>query len=362
MKLNTRQKLVLTSVVVAMVLVTIAILTTLVVGRSVAIDRLLLKAIYRRLPSVFLILAAILSFAIGFARLLTKSRAEKAITVTVGNNSMTLSSGLFGVLLGIALIVYMDWSWNGRNSMSAIPGVLPGDLSEVGNDVEEIRPKYVTDAQWTLHKGVTAYGSGDYDKALCTLQTIETKEEYISGTALFYENMCRFRVLLYRRQNFLTLDSTALHDLQDGWERFEATFPKHRLFADALYWKGQSFLTFTTEAPRALALFERVVQDYSYSRWVEGALYYSALLLHRREDPDSKQKAVDRMNELRIEHPDKLIRVVEDWQDIPACERAGEALHVWQTEEALAQGKGQKPSVLNPIGGRLPEPSTSTSH
>jgi len=291
------------------------------------------------LSAIVLFLAGIASIATGIVLMARKQQNWPAVSLSYKDKTVHLPLGLFAIIAGIGIFMYLHWSGRGRSATSGMAWIararstaeeyVPDDYVEYGEPYTPTKPKYVTPAEWCLYRGRRAYGWGDFEKATRILDSVDTENPHIAGLADFYECMCNFRILYYRKRHFLGIDSAELAQLSARWSRFEETHQRHRSLPDAIYWRAQTEMYLRGNDSTALGLFERVIDKYPYSTWVEGALYYSSLILHGSNDTKSRQEAVRRMKSLRLERNDEWLRLVEVWEDVYAGPRADEIMTAW---------------------------------
>jgi len=188
-------------------------------------------------------------------------------------------------------------------------------LEEKPESAQIIKPRFVSEDEWNCSRGILAYNERNYDKALQIFGQIRD----LSGPSYvrwkFYEAMCFFRKEQYQKIVMLNEPDTKI--IESAILRLRTIvqkYPDDVLFSDAKYWYGQCLRFLKNDDETAFNIFQELLNEYpndSNFKWTEGCMYYSAVILLKRGDCESRQKAILVLRELLEKCKNNSIQLVE---------------------------------------------------
>jgi hypothetical protein len=190
-----------------------------------------------------------------------------------------------------------------------------------------------------LNKAEALYDEGEYEECITLLGTIPTNNDTVLEKVLYYSIMSRYRNMEIRVRRYETIPADEANDLELRFSRFLKERQESTKFCTIHYWFGQFYLQICNKRDTALLVFDDIVTNYIYSDWLQGSLYYSAILHHEKGSEEDRKIAINRLTTLK--RKDGSLRIVEVNRDFDGAALAKSLLKKW----GIAQPQEQKDST-----------------
>jgi hypothetical protein len=171
------------------------------------------------------------------------------------------------------------------------------------------------------------YAEENYDKCLEVIGGIKTSSDKTLEKIHYYRIFARLRKLEGAADRMEPVSIEQMNVLEEDFKRFLEERKTSSLADDVRYWYGQFYLGLRKDETRALEIFDNIVNDYWYSNWIQGSLYYSAILYHKKPDSKSKDLAIARLK--IILQRGGIIKLVPSGREVDAVEAARSLLSDW---------------------------------
>jgi tetratricopeptide (TPR) repeat protein len=272
-----------------------------------------------------------------------KGHIKKDVSVTfaelnIGNVSFKLSDALCLFLLGCGVLGYREFlgarsAWGYILSEDHIKEKVTENLSMLVPEkyrellrVEKEQSKTPEDEQ-QLDIASSLYYNGEYEKCIEMLPKINTSNESIRDELLYFSIMAQYRLYDETIKRYEVVPPEKLKELESKFVTFLKERRESKRFSTIQYWLGHFYLQVCRDTDKALPVFDDIVKNYAYSSWIQGSLYYSAILHKKISTPKDKQIAFDNLKTLR--KIDNLLKIVEIDRDVDSAGIAEQLLKEW---------------------------------
>jgi len=290
-------------------------------------------------PAVLFVLGGV-PLVLGIAGLWHRPPKAPAVQLRLGNVRVKIGAGFGSVILGLCVMGYATFlaqrtTWTFLLSREAIqervsqevtnfladrcPWLLPNGSDESESQVPE--------EQRLLREASECYAEGDYEKCLAILERIKTTDEGVIDDMLYYSLMAQYHLLETSARRFKTIPTQEFNELEGKFLRFLRERQESRRFCILHYWLGQLYLQVSGDREKAMGVFDDIIANYAYSDWVQGSLYYSALLHYERGAPGDRESAIRNLNILAREDGD--LKIVETNREVNGATSAKRLLGKW---------------------------------
>jgi hypothetical protein len=213
----------------------------------------------------------------------------------------------------------------------------------------KMKDKKMSEDERLASEAEDLYESGAYDDCVELLKAIDTQNDSVLEKVLYYSIMARYRCMEIMVRRYEPVSEEQTKDLESRFLRFVKERPESTYFCTVHYWLGQFYLQICNRKGAALQVFDDIVNDYFYSAWVQGSLYYSAILHYEKDSLEDREIAVKRLKSLSKVDGD--LRIVEVNRDFDGAALAKSMLTKWG---ALAQKA--KPTSESPLNRGAHDP------
>jgi hypothetical protein len=172
-----------------------------------------------------------------------------------------------------------------------------------------------------------AYESDNFEDCISTLDKIKTNDEVILEKKAYFRILALYKSYENQLLNFIPLKEENINNLEDLFNLYLSKYKESSKFTVVLYFYGHFQRTFRLNKEKAMAIFDDIVNNYSYSKWMQGALYYSALLHYDIGTENDKQLAIERLKFLSKQ--DGELKIFESGMTVDAAEVAKRTLINW---------------------------------
>lgn len=290
-------------------------------------------------PAVLFVLGGV-PLVLGIAGLWYRPSKAPAIQLRLGNVRLRIGAGFGSAILGLCVMGYATFlaqrtTWTFLLSEEAIqervsqevtsflaercPWLLPNASDESESQVPE--------GQRLLREAAEHYAEADYEKCLAILERIKTTDEGVIDEMLFYSLMAEYHLLETSARRFKAIPTQEFSELEGKFLRFLRERQESRRFCILHYWLGQLYLQVSGDRDKAMGVFDNIIANYAYSKWLQGSLYYSAVLHHERGAPGDSESAIRNLKILAREDGD--LKIVEANREVDGATAAKQLLSKW---------------------------------
>jgi len=317
-----------------------------------------------RQPHMSLISISILYTGIGLTiigtlRLYTSEDMRAAAEVALGN--VRLSLGLNGLILclGVFLCAYSAFLtsrsiWlkllSEESIRAEVAKLVPIEYREMLALAQTKGEISIPEDRRQLQRAVSLYHACKYKECVETLSRIRTNDERVLDDVLFYTIMARYHLCEERVRRYEKIPPEELKEVEGLFRRFLRERRESKRFCTVHYWLGQFYLQVCKDESAALQVFDDIVKNYAYSDWIQGSLYYSALLHKKNGGSAGMARAIRNMRILL--NKDHLLKIVESNRDVDAAAVAEKLLKEWgvPARTGTTQPSWQVPALPDPLG------------
>jgi len=178
-----------------------------------------------------------------------------------------------------------------------------------------------------LNRAKKLYENGQYNAVLRELEMINLYEDNLLDEVQYYTIMARYHSLEVSVRRYEYVDPNEIQRLEDAFERFINERQNSTWFDTIQYWLGHLYLQVCNDRESAMPVFDEIIEDNFNSGWIQGSLYYSALLHHEKDTPADGELALKRL--IMLKKVGGLLRIVESGKDFRAAGIAEEQLMKW---------------------------------
>ena len=179
----------------------------------------------------------------------------------------------------------------------------------------------------TLNKAKNLYENAQYDTCLSRLAKVRTLDNGMLEEVQYYTIMARYHSYEVAVRRYYNLPVEDIQRLEDSFKLFMNERPNSKRFDAVQYWLGHLYLQLRNDRESSLQVFDEIIDDYFHSNWIQGSLYYSAILHYGKNTPADKELAIKRLRVLnKVGGP---LRIVEVGRDFGAAGCAKELLERW---------------------------------
>lgn len=274
---------------------------------------------WRRTDSLYMRLLYGWGFALALLGLVYMFRPT-SMKVHFGNHEISgLTFGIVFLALGLAVMSYTTYLAVGMD-----PTTTPANTAKQTLSVDE---RY-------LNRAKKMYANGQYDDCLTMLGKINTQDDSLLEEVQYYNIMAHYHSIEVSLRRYESVPAEKTKRLEDMFKQFINERPSSIRFDDIQYWIGHLYLQLLNDRESALRVFDEIVDAYFHSNWIQGSLYYSAILHYEKATPVDKELAVRRLTVLiKVGGP---LRIVEQGRDFRAHGCAEELLEKWGITTKLA--------------------------
>lgn len=344
-----------TGTVLVLLFAVLALLLVLVVG------------IWRGISLTYVLAGAgVLLAAIGLGDYMRGRCKATAAKITIGNMALELSWPLALLVLGLvsmgcAAVLSSRASWEIIVSREAIEEASERHVAEL---VPEKYRRLLALAYYTkteipederaLQEAAGFYWEGQYEECIECLDKVRPHTDAVRDEVLYYSIMARYRALEFASRGYETISTDRIADLESRFKRFLNERQESKRFCTIQYWLGHFYLQVCRDQESALQVFDEIVANYAYSDWVQGSLYYSALLHHKRNTEEDIKVAIANLKVLCRE--DGVLKIVEIDREYNAAVIADRLLKKWgvAVEHQKASEAASRPPQESRGGGQPP--------
>lgn len=295
---------------------------------------------------VFVALACLIAFGfflcvIGIRDYFKGFQRPIVAEIKIGNVELKLNALLLPFILGIGIVAYAGFlvariTWTKLLSTSTIEQKVSEEIAKL------VPPKYVElfslaqdeekkpllpEDESQLLKAVSLYGSAEYRNCLDLLASIKTDNDTVLDEILYYSIMAQYHIFETAVRRYETIPVESLQELELQFKRFLNERRESKRFDIINYWLGHFYLQVCKDAESALRIFDEITNNYVYSDWVQGSLYYSALLHYKKGTPQDKKLAINNLKTLM--KIDSIVKIVEINRELNARGVAEKLLTEW---------------------------------
>lgn len=236
----------------------------------------------------------------------------------IGNVELKLNALLLIFLMGVGLVAYAGFLVD-RITWTKI---LSTSLAQ-----DEEKNLSIPEDERQLLKVVLLYGSGEYRNCLDLLATVKTDNDTVLDDILYYSILSQYRIFETAVRRYVTIPVESLQELELQFKRFLDERRESKRFDTIHYWLGHFYLQVRKDTEAAMQIFDEITSDYIYSHWVQGSLYYAALLHYKKGTPEDKSLAINNLKKLM--KIDRIVKIVEINRDLNARGVAEKLLTEW---------------------------------
>lgn len=238
--------------------------------------------------------------------------------ISISVSTQTINRIISATVLGMALFVTVD---KHKADLAFEDSKQERkQISELERSAQSLRPAYISESQWQVYKGVSAYRERNYGVAISEFEKITNAE--MPGSRFvrwqFYLGLSKMQIEIARKVNFESPDEKVLKDVRNRFDSLIEKYPEDVLADSVLYWNAHLKRMFFEDYDGALKDFITLRAKYSkqkWGRWREGAIYYSAILLEKKEKNENVQEAISLLQWLVKNASEGLIRLVDEGRD-----------------------------------------------
>lgn len=265
----------------------------------------------------------------------------------LGNMKLRLDASVMLILLGLATLGYTTFlsfrvTWTRLISAQLLERAVEEQLSHlIPREYralllkEEHRKVELPEEKKHLNAARNRYSSKAWEDCLKLLEEIQTTDPGIIEDALYYKMMATFHLYQDTIRMYGSLSKDEVEALKEQFARFVSEHRESRWYSDIKYFRGHVYLQLEQDQDAALAVFDDIVENEWQSKWIQGSLYYSAVL-HYQKGTDSHRKVAVR-NMRRLHSIDHLVKLIEIDREVDAAGVAERILREW--EVPLTPGK-----------------------
>jgi tetratricopeptide (TPR) repeat protein len=287
-----------------------------------------------------LVLPGAVLFVLGVILAVAGKPSKATAEVAFGSVSFKLTLPAVFLGLGVLAICYAAFlesrtTWTSllreelvKSSVSEeVARSVPAYLRLLASRQESTKKREVPQDERLLGQAESLYESGAFDECVQKLKEINTQTDAVLDGVLYYSIMARYHMMEIATRRYEHVSQSDREDLESRFERFMAERPESKWFCTIHYWLGHFYLQINNDPDSALEVFDNIIADYFYSSWVQGCLYYSAILHHQKGTPEDRETAVKRLKILSAQ--DGPLKVVEVNRDCDGAQLARALLKKW---------------------------------
>lgn len=200
----------------------------------------------------------------------------------------------------------------------AVSKILPENLSTTSTNKSD--KDLVIDAE-------DAFQRDDFEACNLMLDKIKTADKVILQKKAYLRILCLYKYYENQVTNFVPIGQEKINELDGLFKLYLQSYKENANFTTVYYFYGQFQRTFRSDKQEALHIFEDIVTNYWYSNWIQGSLYYSALLRYELGDETNKQLAIERLKILSKQ--DGALKIFETGMTVDASTLAKTTLMTW---------------------------------
>lgn len=288
-----------------------------------------------------LIALGLFLFTIGIIDYFKGFQGPIVAEMKIGNVELKLNALLLPFLLGIGIVAYAGFliariTWTKLLSTSTIEQKVSQEIAKLvppryrellllAQDEEKKPP--IPEDESKLLKVVSLYGSAEYRNCLDLLATIKTDNDNMLDEILYYSIMAQYRIFETAVRRYGAIPVESLQELELQFKRFLNERRESKRFDTIHYWLGHFYLQVRKDSEAALKIFDEITSSYVYSDWIQGSLYYAALLHYKKGTPQDKKIAINNLKTLM--KIDNIVKIVEINREFNARGVAEKLLIEW---------------------------------
>lgn len=173
----------------------------------------------------------------------------------------------------------------------------------------------------------SAYESDNFEECISILDKIKSSNEIVLEKKAYLRILALYKYYDSKMLNFSPLKEEDINGLEDMFKLYLSKYKESSTFTVILYFYGHFQRTFRLNKEKAMEIFDDIVNNFMYSKWMQGALYYSALLHYDTGVENEKQLAIERLKYLSKQ--DGELKIIESGRTVDAAEVAKRTLINW---------------------------------
>ncbi len=294
---------------------------------------LLLAYMKKPLQSILLVFAtaiaiegALYSFAFG----------ESKEKVKIGTSFLTLEIPQFLVgatMAGLILcFIYFTNSTKAKNEDELkwfVRQIISEEVKENATDSDD---KKIKTPKELLSKAHDEYYTDSFEDCLVTLDSIQTNEDSILESKAYLRILSLYKLRMQQINSFENVSEDKKNELDELFNRYLTKYKDNCKFTTVYYHYGHFLWRILSDQKKALLVFDDIIKNYWYSEWIQGSLYYSAMLYHKSGIPAEWKIATEQMKILSTR--DGNLKIFETGETVDARGYATKILKQWNIPEA----------------------------